>query len=158
MTSATEAERFKELYDVERHVMATDGGVLVEDPYPAFAELRAQAPVHRGSIRQLLGYPAGGLNLRPDAPVFSAFSYEANDLVLRENETFSSTFYSGLTTLMFGRTILEMVGEEHRRYRALVQPAFSPKRAQWWIDRWIASLVDEAISASRAPRARRTQR
>ena len=31
----TEADRFKELYDVEKHVMAVDGGVLVEDPYPA---------------------------------------------------------------------------------------------------------------------------
>jgi cytochrome P450 len=40
-----------------------------------------------------------------------------------------------------------MVGEEHRRYRALVQPAFSPKRSQWWIDQWIAALVDEAVSA-----------
>ncbi len=35
MTSATEAERFKDLYDVERHVMATDGGIPVEDPYTA---------------------------------------------------------------------------------------------------------------------------
>ena len=42
MTS--DAERFKQLYDVERHVMATDGGILVEDPYPAFAELLAKAP------------------------------------------------------------------------------------------------------------------
>ena len=48
---------------------------------------------------------------------------------------------------MFGRSILEMVGDEHRRNRALVQPAFSPKRAQWWIDQWITTLVDEAISA-----------
>ena len=35
----SEADRFKDLYDVEKHVMAIDGGVLVEDPYPAFAEL-----------------------------------------------------------------------------------------------------------------------
>jgi cytochrome P450 len=147
VTSATEAERFKELYDVERHVMATDGGILVENPYPAFADLRAQAPVHKGSIRQLLGYPPGGIGIRSEAPVYSAFSYEANDLILRDNETFSSTFYAGFTTAMFGRSILEMVGDEHRRYRALVQPAFSPKRSQWWIERWITSLVDEAVSA-----------
>jgi cytochrome P450 len=148
MTSAAEAERFKELYDVERHVMATDGGILVEDPYPAFAELQAQAPVHNASIRQLLGHPLGGLSQRGDAPVFSAFSYEANDTVLRENQVFSSTVYSGSVTQMFGgRTILEMVGDEHRRYRALAQPAFSPKRAQWWTDKWIGGLVDEAISA-----------
>jgi len=144
---ATEADRFKDLYDVEKHVRATDGGVLVEDPYPAFAELRAQAPVHKGSVRDLLGYGVGGLNLRPDAPTYSAFSFEANDIALRENDVFSSTFYAGLVTQMFGRSILEMVGDEHRRYRALVQPAFSPKRAQWWIDNWIGSLVDEAVSA-----------
>lgn len=148
MTSAAEAERFKELYDVERHVMATDGGILVEDPYPAFAELRAKAPVHAGSVRELLGYPVGGLSRHGSAPVFSAFSYAANDTVLRENEVFSSAVYSGMTTQLFGgRTILEMTGDEHRRYRALAQPAFSPKRAQWWTDNWIATLVDEAISA-----------
>jgi cytochrome P450 len=147
MTSAAEAERFRELYDVERHVMATDGGILVEDPYPAFAELQAKAGVHKGSVRELLGYPPGGLSQRRSGPVYSAFSFEANDIVLRENEVFSSTFYAGLVTAMFGRSILEMVGEEHRRYRALVQPAFSPKRAQWWIDKWIATLVDEAVSA-----------
>src|SRR4051812_43935603 len=121
---ATEAERFEELYDVERHVMATDGGILVEDPYPGFAELLAAAPVHKGSVRELLGYgKSGGMNIRAEAPVYSAFSFEANDTVLRENIVFSSTFYSGFTTLLFGRSILEMVGDEHRRYRALVQPA-----------------------------------
>jgi cytochrome P450 len=147
MTSASERERFADLYDVERHVMATDGGILVEDPYPAFAELLDAAPVHEGSVRELLGYPRGGLSSLRDGPTFSALSYEANDTVLRENLVFSSTFYAGLTTAMFGRTILEMVGDEHRRYRALVQPAFSPKRAEWWIDQWITGLVDEAISA-----------
>ncbi len=144
----SEADRFKELYDVEKYVMGIDGGILVEDPYPAIAELLAEAPVHEGSVRDLLGYPPGGLSsMRGDAPVFAALSFEANDRVLRENELFSSEFYAGLTTAMFGRTILEMVGEEHRRYRALAQPAFSPKRAQWWIDRWIGTLVDEAVSA-----------
>jgi cytochrome P450 len=147
MTSATDREKFEHLYDVERHVMATDGGILVEDPYPAFAELLREAPVHQGSVRELLGYPPGGLGGLREGPKYTAMSYEANDTVLRENEVFSSTFYAGFTTAMFGRSILEMVGDEHRRYRALVQPAFTPKRAQWWIDQWIATLVDEAISA-----------
>jgi hypothetical protein len=34
MTSGAEAERFSALYDVERHVRTTDGGILVEDPVP----------------------------------------------------------------------------------------------------------------------------
>lgn len=147
----SEAERLKDMYDVERHVMATDGGILVEDPYPAWRDLREKSPVHKGSVRELMGYGArGGIGaaLRPDAPVYCVLSFEANDTVLRDNEVFSSHIYQGGVTAMFGgRTILEMVGDEHRRYRALVQPAFSPKRADWWIDRWIATLVDEAISA-----------
>jgi cytochrome P450 len=148
MTTASEAQRFKELYDVERHVRATDGGILVEDPYPEFADLLAAAPVHRGSVRELLGHPTGRHHPGADAPVFSVFSFEANDTVLRDNEVFSSSFYAGLATHLFGgRTILEMGGAEHRRYRALAQPAFSPARAQWWIDRWITALVDEAVSA-----------
>ena len=147
MTAASERERFEHLYDVEKHVMATDGGILVEDPYPAFAELLGEAPVHEGSVRELLGYGPGGLSLLRDGPTYTAMSYEANDTVLRENLVFSSTFYAGLATLMFGKSILEMVGDEHRRYRTLVQPAFTPKRAQWWIDQWITTLVDEAISA-----------
>ena len=64
----SEADRFKELYDVEKHVMAVDGGVLVEDPYPALAELRAQAPVHEGSARELIGLPPGGLSGLPRRP------------------------------------------------------------------------------------------
>lgn len=143
----SEAERFEELYDVERHVVAFDQGVLVDDPYPSFAQLRERAPVHEGSVRELLGLDPPGV-ARDGSPVFSAFSFEANDRVLRENEVFSSTFYAGLVTPVFGaRTILEMVGDEHRRYRSLVQPAFSPRRTRWWIDRWIASIVDDAVGA-----------
>ena len=48
--SEVEAKRFADLYDVEKHVAAMNGGVLVEDPYPAFMELRAAAPVHKGSV------------------------------------------------------------------------------------------------------------
>jgi cytochrome P450 len=140
-----ETERFKRLYDVERHVRATDGGILVEDPYPAFAELRDAAPVHAGSVAELLGLPPAP-RLHGPAPHYSLFSFEANDIALRDNDTFSSGHYAGFTTKLFGRSILEMGGEEHRRYRALVQPAFSPRRSQWWIDRWIATLADEAIA------------
>ncbi len=145
--STSQADRFKELYDVERHVRATDGGILVEDPYPVWAELRDASPVHRGTVRELMGYDSrGGLGGAHNRPVYSAFSFQANDIAFRDNEVFSSTFYAGMTTRTMGKSMLEMVGAEHRRYRALAQPAFTPKRAQWWIDKWIQWLVDEAMS------------
>lgn len=148
MTASDYDERLRVLYDVERHVRETDGGILVEDPYPALAELRAQAPVHQGSVRELLGYSPGRARGNEAAQVFSALSYEANNAVLRDNETFSSGVYAGFVTELFGgRTILEMGGTEHRQQRALVQSAFTPKRAEWWIQRWIAQITDDAVSS-----------
>jgi cytochrome P450 len=141
------AERFKELYDVERHVMATDGGILVEDPYPAWAELRA-SPVRMGTVRELMGYDSeGGLGGAHHRTVYSAFSYQANNIGFRDNDVFSSTFYQGMTTQTLSKSMIEMVGVEHRRYRALAQPAFTPVRARWWIDNWIQWLVDDALMA-----------
>src|SRR5207253_1320633 len=85
-----------------------------------FAELRAAAPVHKGSVAELLGLPPP-TRRRAEAPHYSAFSFEANDIVLRDNETFSSKVYEGFATVMFGRSILALVGEEHRRNRALAR-------------------------------------
>jgi cytochrome P450 len=42
-------------------------------------------------------------------------------------------------------SILYMDGAEHRRYRALVQPSFLPKRARWWIENWIERTVHALI-------------
>jgi cytochrome P450 len=149
MTVSDHQERLRVLYDVERHVRETDGGILVEDPYPALAELRAKAPVHKGSVRELLGYAAGGiLAAMATGPVYSLLSFDANNIALRDNDTFSSAVYAGLVTQMFGgRTILEMGGTEHRQQRALAQSAFTPKRAEWWIQRWIHQIVDDAVSS-----------
>ena len=41
--------------------------------------------------------------------------------------------------------MLSMGGEQHRRYRALVQPSFVPANAKWWIDNWITETVDLLI-------------
>jgi cytochrome P450 len=50
--------------------------------------------------------------------------------------------------------MLSMGGAEHRRYRALVQPSFSPTKASWWIQNWIDktvhALIDSFEAAGRA--------
>ncbi len=145
-SAVSDEEHIQRLYDVETHVAKMNEGVLVEDPHPAFAELRAASPVHRGSVAELLGVPQGR-TFRPELPHYSAFSYEACAIALKDNLLFSSGYHAGPTTARFGRSILEMVGDEHRRYRALAQGTFVPRRRQWWIDRWVAGLVDKALSA-----------
>jgi cytochrome P450 len=43
--------------------------------------------------------------------------------------------------------MLSMGGNQHRRYRALVQPSFVPAKAQWWIARWIDETVHALIDS-----------
>jgi cytochrome P450 len=67
---------------------------------------------------------------------------------LRENLLFSSEVYEespGVRQL--GKVILKMVGDEHMRYRKMVQPMFiRPRAIKWWRKNWIdnsvASLLD----------------
>jgi cytochrome P450 len=52
-----------------------------------------------------------------------------------------------------GKTILEMVGTEHRRYRATVQPMFlKPKALTWWRQRWIDDITASLIESLRGKR------
>ena len=46
--------------------------------------------------------------------------------------------------------MLSMGGAEHRRYRALVQPSFSPAKANWWIQNWIEKTVHTSDRLLRA--------
>jgi cytochrome P450 len=38
-----------------------------------------------------------------------------------------------------------MGGTQHRRYRALVQPSFSPAKVKWWVENWIESTVHSLV-------------
>ena len=44
-------------------------------------------------------------------------------------------------------SMLSMGGAQHRRYRGLVQPSFSPTRASWWIENWIDHTVNALIDS-----------
>ena len=82
------------------------------DPYPLFAMLRQSQPVfattHQGRTTFLLT------------------KYDDCLAALKDAETYSSRSNAEAGQVL-GRTVLEMDGREHGRYRALLQPAFVPK-------------------------------
>jgi cytochrome P450 len=82
------------------------------DPYPLFAMLRQSQPVfattHQGR------------------PTFLLTRYDDCLAALKDAETYSSRSNAEAGQVL-GRTLLEMDGREHGRYRALLQPAFAPK-------------------------------
>lgn len=155
--SQLDRERIRDLFDLRRRGGGAYGG-YVDDPYPTLHRLRETGPVHEGAVHELLGYegPASFQGLPfPERPHFSVFSYEACDRVFRDEERFPSwpePVHSDQAGLQ--NSMLNMVGEQHRRYRALVQPSFVPKKAEWWIQNWIHgtvhALIDEFEGDGRA--------
>jgi cytochrome P450 len=83
-----------------------------EDPYPAYARLRAQAPVHRSAM----GF-------------WAVACYDDVVHVLKTPQTFSSRAM-GITTVSRGepvRTIINTDPPEHTQIRNLVNRAFTPR-------------------------------
>ncbi|MFF0081802.1 cytochrome P450 [Streptomyces canus] len=151
MPAALDRARVRKLFDLRGAYLAQVGGGYHGDPYPAWHRLRAEAPVHPGTVHELTGYdgPANFAGLPyPDRPHFSAFSHAACDEAYRDVEVFAASPIpvdprTGQLTVQ--NSMLTMGGTPHRRYRALVQPSFVPGRAQWWIRNWIEQTVDLLI-------------
>ncbi len=153
MTSAADLRldpaRLKELFDLNSPVYATRGGSFDVDPNPIMHRLRDEAPVHEGVLGPMIGYHGEnffqGLPY-PDRRHFTAFDFEHCDLVMRDAERFTPQASAHEAEApLHESSMLYMEGDQHRSYRTLVQPSFVPKRAQWWIDKWIQSTVDGLI-------------
>jgi cytochrome P450 len=145
-----DVRRVRELFDLRGSFLTVMGGGYTEDPYPVWAQLREEAVVHEGTVHELTGFPGDfafhGLPF-PDRPHFSTFSYAACDAAYRNSEVFASSpdaFNMGDAPAVLN-SMLSMGGEQHRRYRALVQPSFVPAKAQWWIRNWIEQTVQLLI-------------
>lgn len=147
--------RLRAMFDVSREA-AGHGGQVLGDLTPAMSALRERAPVMKGSLRELLNLPALHQTATVQREHYTLFSYPLCERAFRENLLFSSEIYRdspGVQSL--GRTILEMVGDEHHRYRAVVQPMFlRPKAMTWWKQNWIddavATLLDRLVERDRA--------
>jgi cytochrome P450 len=140
--------------DVARNRMV--GAGLVNDPYPVYDRLRASGPVHRGTIAEAFGVEGPDLANSPfrERPQFACYDFETADAVLRDASTWSSRWYEPTLGPFVGESILQMDEPEHRRYRALIQPAFTLREMERWRERWIEpaahALIDELASRGRA--------
>jgi cytochrome P450 len=147
---ALDRSRLRELFDLRSNVYATRGGAFDGDPYPEFHRLRETGPVHEGIVGELVGYHGEaffqGLPY-PDRRHVSCFDFATCDAVFRDGDTFVAG--DPLGDDMIQASILFMDGGRHRRYRALVQPSFLPRRAEWWLRQWIQRTVDALVERLR---------
>ena len=134
--------RYKEMFNVEKEIEHS-GGVMLENPYPDFARLRSQGSVFAGSLMmELTGRPD---SMSPHRPHFTALSFDACSKALVDADKFSSAHYQEQASVMhnIGHTVLTMIGNEHARYRAAVQPMMTRDQAMgWWTEKWIEPFVN----------------
>lgn len=149
-------ERVRRLFDLAGSVQGWNGGHYDADPYPVWHQLREQGPVLEGTVHSLSGVEDDlifhGLP-SADRPHYSAFSWAACDAAYRNPEAFASS--AEAVDLEAGapgptNSMLSMGGPQHRRYRALVQPSFSPAKVRWWVENWIESTVHALIDSFEA--------
>jgi len=144
-----------ETYDPFEALDRAAGAGAVRDPYPTFATLRGECPVHHGRLSAAFGLPeAFEAVIVPTDRHFVAMSHEAAVQVLRDGATFSSRGYAGSIGLVLGHSILEMDDPEHARYRELIQQAFTLQAMERWEARLVRpivhGLVDRFVNRGRA--------
>ena len=148
---APDRNRLRELFDLRSSYNLYSGGGYQDDPYPVWHRLGEEGPVLPGVLHELTGSTDmmffHGLPY-PDSPHFTVFDYDSCMTAYRNPDVFASSPEPidldngplGLTNSM-----LSMNGEQHKRYRGLVQPSFLPANGKWWIDNWISETVDLLI-------------
>lgn len=139
---------YEELYDVRREAEDIGNLIDVNAVMPKLHVLRAQAPVHKGRVRELLGLPHHDRHvLAKGRQHYAALSYEACEAGFRDPQTFSNTVQghpnaAGENTM----GILELDPPKHRAYRRTIQPKFlMPEALGWWRSRTIDGIVDRLI-------------
>jgi cytochrome P450 len=131
------------------------GTGAVTDPYPVFAELRAECPVHAGRFEDRFG-PVAGVDpaFLSEGPQYTPLSFEAVQTVLKDGDTFSSSAYADSMGLVMGHSILEMDEPEHHRYRSLIAQAFTRKAMERWeaelVRPIVHGLIDDFVAEGRA--------
>src|SRR3954465_161211 len=138
-------------YDPFEAFNRSAGMGVVENPYPLFALVRPQHPMKREDIDEAVLVPEGtDIEFMPidrSVGVFTAYSFDAVQQVLKDGDTFSSAAYADVMGKVLGHSILEMDGPEHHLYRGLVQQAFSRKAMETWERELVRDVVDEHIDA-----------
>jgi cytochrome P450 len=126
---------------------------LVENPYELFAMVRSEHKIKREDLN--LGEVSIAsdeletdlLELDGSIGMFTTYSFDAGQQVLKDGETFSSSGYAEIMGEVLGHSILEMDEPEHHLYRGLVQQAFSRKAMDEWEKKLVRDVVDEHIDA-----------
>jgi len=126
------------------------GMYSVRDPYPRFAQLRRQGPIHWVDLSKW--YPPF-MDASEDPHGWAIVGYRLASRVLRDAEAFSSAKYQRTAEAVMGKNLLSTDPPEHTRYRELVSQAFTPRAISLWEDQVVRPVIRRRLQAL-APRGR----
>ncbi len=138
---------YEELYDVRREAEAM-GNFIDRDVTDEIHALRAEAPVHKGKLRELLGLPDHDRHiLSAGRQHYTVLSYEACEAAFRNPKLFSNKIQHDPNSAPEDSTgLLEIDPPIHRAYRRTIQPKFlMPEALGWWREQTIDGIIDRLI-------------
>ena len=139
---------YHELYDVRREAEAM-GNLVEQDVTPAIHALRAQAPVHKGKLREILGLPLSYERHFNSAgrQHYTVLTYAACEAAFRNPAVFSNTVQADPAANGTGTGLLELDPPRHRAYRRTAQPRFQMNEAlTWWRRNTIDAIIERLIA------------
>lgn len=105
------------------------------DIHAACREARAKSPIFVGDFVKQFAIPTNAGLQQGTRPTFALFRHQDIMAVLRDATSYTSGFIAeGLGAFFDGLIVLAMDGEQHRKVRALLQPAFMPETVNKWRD------------------------
>lgn len=123
-----------------------------DDPYPAIAAWRAEAPVIEGDYRSKMGLVSA---LYPDRKIYTVVGTDEILATLTDTDRFSNGAYKFNLGVTFGEgSISTMDNPEHGRWRRIFQKIFLPQYVKQWggtiVDPVVAGLMDKFIGRGEA--------
>lgn len=113
-----------------------------------FAEALRRCPVHQMSTAEIQGTdPRLLFGFEPGHPTAAVLGYDAVSGALRDRTGFGQGGYGPNLERVLGHTVLSMEGEEHRRYRGLIQEALHKREMARWEKEYVEPTVNEAIDS-----------
>ena len=126
-----------------------------DDLYALCREMRHRTPVYEGDFIGRFGVPTNAGMQAKLRPTVALFRYQDIMSVLKDATNFTNGFIAeGLGAVFDGLIILAMDGDQHRKVRSLLQPAFMPETVNKWrpkIDRIMREeFLQPMVAAKRA--------
>ncbi len=116
--------------DVDEARNRSFGAGLVDDPYPTYHRLLRECPVHAGGIAQHFGVTSA--TEATGDHLYTVNSFRECVDILKSDTAFTNQWYEPSLNVMIGPNMLGMDEPQHKRFRLLVQRAFSKREMRWW--------------------------